>query len=122
MKRAPRDWPKRSELESFHSALQAGVLYIEGQELLDGRKYPEAIRKYSEVAEKWPRDTLAVPAAYNCACAYVALGEKARAMDWLEKAVQLGLKDVDRLEENPELAPLRDDVRYKKLISNLKDE
>ena len=121
LKRAPKNWPNRPVIERLLRAIEQRALYLEGEALFDGGKYREAIRKYAEIVERWPGSGSAPSSAYNCACGYALLGEKSTALDWLEKAIEVGWKDADHLEEDPDLDSLRDDERYKKLVAKLND-
>lgn len=60
----------------------------------------------------------AVPAdqAFRIAVAYVRLGETEPALQWLERALTLGFRDIDRLPTEEALAPLRSDPRFWGLI------
>jgi tetratricopeptide (TPR) repeat protein len=122
LKVASPHWPRRPATEKILEALAPHVLCLEGEALLEGDKYREAICKFAEVVKRWPKSEFAVPAAYNCACGHTLLGEKEIALDWLEKTVELGLArtEIGRFEDNPTFDPLRDDERYKKLIAKLK--
>ena len=42
-----------------------------------------------------------------------------RAMEFLQRAVKVGYKDVDRLKRDPELGPLRDRDDFRKLLADL---
>jgi len=122
LKLAPSDWPSRLNIEKILRAVERRALCKEGDALFEGRKYREAIRKYAEVVERWPGSSNAPPAAYNCACAHALLGENAIALNWLEKAVEVGWKDADHIEKDEDLDSLRGEERYKKLVSKLKGE
>ena len=121
LKLAPPDWPHRSRIEKVLQNLERHTLCAEGDELFERRNFREALRKYAEIVKRWPEAPAAVAAAYNCACGHALLGEKTIALDWLEKAVEIGWKDADHLEKDSDLDSLRDDERYKKLVAKLKD-
>ena len=54
--------------------------------------------------------------AYNIACAYAQLGEKDRAFAWLERALAMGFLNLDLAMRDPDIAPLRSDPRFQRLI------
>ncbi|CAN5142465.1 serine/threonine-protein kinase [soil metagenome] len=54
--------------------------------------------------------------SYWVASAYALLGEKDAAFEWLERAVKLGIEDVNWLEKDKTLDSLRGDKRYAKLL------
>ncbi len=57
---------------------------------------------------------------YNLACSYALLKNINAAFEALERAIMLGYKDIYHLERDEDLAHLRGDVRYQKLIEKLK--
>jgi tetratricopeptide (TPR) repeat protein len=61
---------------------------------------------------------------YNLACAYVRLGDKAAAIQALQKAVALGFADPTQLATDRDLALLREEPEFKKVVEtawSLKD-
>lgn len=46
-------------------------------------------------------------AKYNLACTYALKGDRDAALDWLDKSVNVGFDDSDRLREDPDIASLR---------------
>ena len=69
-----------------------------------------AARKQAELLPKDPR------AAYNLARAYSAFHMQDQALEWLDKAFQLGFKDIPLLRDDPALSGLRQDPRYTRLM------
>ncbi|MCF6157870.1 MAG: hypothetical protein E3K32_04715 [wastewater metagenome] len=57
---------------------------------------------------------------YNLACSYTLLKDLDAAFQALEKAIVLGYKDIYHLEQDKDLALLREDIRYKKLVAKMK--
>ncbi|MGR3309213.1 MAG: TPR end-of-group domain-containing protein [Candidatus Brocadiales bacterium] len=57
---------------------------------------------------------------YNLACSYSLLGNINAAINTLEKAIDLGYKEVEHLERDSDLVNIRLDIRYKELIEKLK--
>jgi len=66
-------------------------------------------------AEAQPKDPYA---AYNVCRVYAALDMKEQAFEWLGKAMQLGFDDIRFLREDPALAAIKDDPRFKRLTEN----
>ena len=64
-----------------------------------------------------PKDPLV---HYNLACSYALMKNIDAAFEALEKAVMLGYNDVYHLERDRDLALIRNDVRYSKLIERMK--
>jgi tetratricopeptide (TPR) repeat protein len=61
-----------------------------------------------------PRDPVA---HYNLACSYSNLGRINKGFAALKKALTLGFRDVERIEEDEDLANLRQDPRWAELLS-----
>jgi len=57
---------------------------------------------------------------YNLACSYALLKNIDAAFDALEKAIMLGYDDIHHLERDKDLAYLRADARYRKLVKKIK--
>jgi len=56
---------------------------------------------------------------YNVACTFAQVGEPDRAMDLLEQAAKLGWGDRAWIENDPDLASLRDNPRFRKLLDRM---
>ena len=56
---------------------------------------------------------------YNAACIYCRLGQPDRGASALRRAVIAGLVDLDQIERDPDLAPIRDHPTYRAVISRL---
>jgi len=54
---------------------------------------------------------------YNIGCLYAVGGNRGLALDHLERAMELGMRNVDWLMTDPDLASLRDDPRFVALVS-----
>ncbi len=57
---------------------------------------------------------------YNLACSYALLKNTDAAFNALERAIVLGYKDIYHLEKDRDLACLREDDRYIKLVEKIK--
>jgi serine/threonine protein kinase/tetratricopeptide (TPR) repeat protein len=57
--------------------------------------------------------------AYWVASAYALLGEKDAAFEWLERAIKLGIEDLNWLETDKTLDSLRGDKRYAQLLEHI---
>jgi ketosteroid isomerase-like protein len=80
------------------------------------RQLPEAIaslRKAVEVGGGTSSDY------YNLACAHALSGEPDRALDYVEKAIEAGLKNRRQYESDADLASLRELPRFKELMQRL---
>jgi tetratricopeptide (TPR) repeat protein len=54
-------------------------------------------------------------AKYNLACAYALNGDRELALDWLEKSINAGFDNDGKLREDPDIASLRGEARFKKI-------
>jgi hypothetical protein len=75
-----------------------------------------------KIVETMPDSKLAIPSAYNVACGYALSGDKAKALDWLEKSVKMGWTDLNHMEQDEDLDSLRNEERYKKLVKQLEGD
>jgi len=81
-----------------------------------------ALEKARDLAVKAGQDDPQIH--YNLACAYVRLGDKAAAIKSLQRAVALGFADPTQLATDRDLAILRDEPEFKKVVEtawSLKD-
>lgn len=101
---------------------EAAALYEESYRLWKADRIPEVVEKLEKLVQNWPATRWGIDAAYNLACAHLRLKDKSTALHWLEKAIELGYKDVAHLEQDPDLELLRDEVRYKRLVEKLKQK
>jgi dienelactone hydrolase len=114
------------------------------------REYPDAAAAYGEYVKAHPDDAVAwmrlglsqaherSPAAeaslekagglgartpvdrYNLACGYALLGQKEKAFDWLERAIEAGLSDRRMVETDEDLASLHGEPRFEAILKKLK--
>lgn len=117
----------------------------EANALFQNQKWEEASRAYEAITREHPSNALAWsrlglslhstgkydraieafhkavaignnPAAmYNLACSYARSGDKAKAFEWLDKAVGAGFRQVPRLDNDADLASLRSDARFEEV-------
>ena len=78
----------------------------------------------SERALEWAARALAIDpdensTLYNVACLYVQMGDRDRALDLLETAIRNGFGQMEWIENDPDLASLRDLPRFKILMQAL---
>jgi hypothetical protein len=84
----------------------------------------ESIQSYLElvrVAEEGklnPLSSSEATAMYNLACAYSLTGEKAKAVDWLLRAVKLGFRDRAWMKIDKDLDPIRGEAAFQKLMGD----
>ena len=78
-----------------------------------------ALARQGRYAEAIVQDKLAYAAdprlaevAYNISCSYAALGDSEEALRWLARAWDGGIRDLNLIEQDPDLLPLRSDHRF----------
>jgi tetratricopeptide (TPR) repeat protein len=74
---------------------------------------------YSEAAQALRRavEITASPVAmYNLACSYARLNDRDKSFDWLNKSVKAGFTSASQLTNDPDLASLREDARFKEVM------
>lgn len=87
-----------------------------GWSMLRQNREREAIPAFEKQEELGYRTLYA---RYNLACAYARLGETELAFEWLEAAVAEGKLDRSHLQADQDLANLRDDPRFKAVLSTI---
>jgi len=132
---APPDWHNRptlvSNIEFVEVRLaikgrekeyqEAEELYKQSYALLSQQKdFRKAAEGFQKIAEAFPKTPLGRNSAYNVACAFALLGEKEKALDWLDKAVRFGYTDVEHMDRDSDLVSLRSEARYKKIVEGMK--
>jgi tetratricopeptide (TPR) repeat protein len=85
-----------------------------GRELLHVGRYEEAARAFEAAAA---REDDPATSLYNAACARAQQGQKAAALDLLQRAVELGFADAMHLVQDDDLMNLRREPRYRKLVA-----
>lgn len=55
---------------------------------------------------------------YNVACAYALQGDKKKALRELQKAIELGFRDIDNMRADSDLESLRKEPEFQKLIAS----
>ncbi|MBA2704614.1 MAG: hypothetical protein H0U60_12285 [Blastocatellia bacterium] len=84
------------------------------QSLYQNKDYKQAIPAYQKALELgagFPSNQ-----AYNIACCYALLGAKESALKWLEKAFEIGFRDLDNAQKDSDLQSLHDNPRYLRLV------
>lgn len=91
--------------------------YDRGMELHRADRYDEARAAFEKaIAHDFKRGA----SAYNIACGFGLRGDAGNALRWLEDAVAAGFDDVEHLEEDTDLDPIRSDPQFRGLIRDLR--
>jgi tetratricopeptide (TPR) repeat protein len=120
-KRAAADEALREEArkDGPHDAEEAQEMFDNALELHDKDKnYRESIKLFKRIYYNFPRTRVGAISAYNTACGYALAGNKEEAIDWLEYSVKAGYNDFDHLRKDSDLDSLRNEKRYKKLLTD----
>jgi tetratricopeptide (TPR) repeat protein len=78
----------------------------------DYRKAIEAYEKMIELGFAYPFN-----AAYGIARCYALMGEKETALRWIERSLDMGLRNLKGLQDEQDFASLRDDERFRRLAA-----
>jgi tetratricopeptide (TPR) repeat protein len=87
-----------------------------GVALHSSGQYAEAAAAYSEAAKGTNERASAL---YNLACAEALLGEKEKALDAVARAIAAGFRSRGAYERDPDLASIRADARFGKMLAAL---
>lgn len=87
--------------------------YKVGSRLLSLRDFDRAVFALTQAVEHLGYE--GASAKYNLACTYALKGDRELALDWLEKSINAGFGSEDKLREDPDIASLRGDARFKKI-------
>ena len=83
------------------------------------KEYGRAIEGFKRIAESFPKSETGNIAAYNVACGYALLGETNTALDWLEKSIDMGHRDMQLIRKDTDLDSLRGEPRFLKLMERI---
>jgi tetratricopeptide (TPR) repeat protein len=98
-------------------AQDATALHQRAENFIQSKDYKNAAAEYEKILVANPRDTRAL---YNLACVYSLLNDRAKAVEFLKKAVDSGWTDFHHIEADPDLNAIRDEAAYKEIVRILK--
>jgi tetratricopeptide (TPR) repeat protein len=118
------DLKKRASKDDYEGIVAQRILeriwthtsFYMTRDLLAQKRYRDAMKTLSVAVEI--RDDSSF-AWYNLACAAARSGSKERALEALEKAIDLGFRDVAHISGDEDLESIRKDPRYLDLIEEL---
>jgi hypothetical protein len=111
---AAQDWPAAAELwerltaENPH---QAWSWYSLGTARFNTGQFREAVAAFSKALDLGA-GSLRINVAYDIARSHGMLRDKDQAIEWLEKALELGFRSRDRIRDDEAFAFLKEDVRF----------
>ncbi len=89
------------------------------------RRYEEATQVYDELLASLDRYKLDIArkrnyptTCYNLACLNSLRGERAKAVEWLDKAVRSGFQDRSWIRKDRDLDSIREEAGYKKILAD----
>jgi len=86
--------------------------YTIGSRLLRLRDLDRAAAALTQAVEHLSSGASAM---YNLACTYSLKGDRALGLDWLERSINAGFDNSDKLKEDPDIANLRGEPRFKNI-------
>ncbi|MEX2244288.1 MAG: tetratricopeptide repeat protein [Fimbriimonadaceae bacterium] len=89
-----------------------------GFSLHASKQYSEAVPAYRRAIELKYAPLMSY---YNIACVYAMAGNRERALTALEEAVAKGYNTTDQIEQDADLASVRDDPRYSAAVRRTRD-
>jgi putative intracellular protease/amidase len=106
--------------EAFERAIALGddrpaTLFHLAEVQLAAKRAKDAVKTLGRQAARRPSPS----AFYNLATVQAVTGDSESALDSLERAVSLGFRDRRSAEQDPDLASLRQDARFNKLLARL---
>jgi tetratricopeptide (TPR) repeat protein len=112
----------KEALMDFNKAIEVGTddpdaYYNRGVIYLEGKIEDQGIKDFLKATEIDPKY---YKAYYNIACVYSINNEAEKALVYLEKAVDTGMKDLDFVMKDPDLDNIRNSEGFKKIIQKLK--
>jgi hypothetical protein len=102
--------PQASEAERSDLVTQANQAYEE-------HRLDEALVLYRRL---WELGERSVSVLYNAACVASLSEQKQEALQWLERSADAGLDDAEYMAKDPDLASLRDDPAFARVVEKVK--
>ncbi len=112
------------EIEFFDGILSrypnfVDVLRVQGNNLTLKGRYLEGLQIDKRLVQLRPEDPLA---HYNLACSFALLNRTDHAIDNLRRAVELGYRDFRYLREDRDLDSIRQDPRFRAILTEYESE
>ncbi len=105
---------------SFASYCQSDDLSDKAAQLYAKKEYPASAQFY-EIAAATSKYRDDKPLFfYNAACSWALAGNKTRALEVLQKAIDMGWRDMEAVQKDQDLSPLREEPGWTKLLEQYK--
>ena len=95
------------------ASTKGGQWYSVGSRLLRLRDFERAAAALTQAVEHLSPNSAS--AMYNLACTYALKGDRAMGLEWLEKAINAGFDNSDKVRDDPDIASLRGEARFKNI-------
>lgn len=109
---------KRYERLKAMPTARGKSFYEIGKELLDLDQYDLAAQAFETSAARGYREGASL---YNTACALSRKGDRARALDYLQKSIEAGFDDPDQVRKDEDLDNVRGEPRYREVLKTAED-
>lgn len=109
---AIQEFEKGLEIDPTDTAIRKN-LEVAGKNKAIVQEREQQIAQAKKEVQSQPKSAIA---AYKLGRLYSLYGERELAIDWLSKALKLGYQDVDYLQKDRALDPIRSDPRFTSLI------
>jgi tetratricopeptide (TPR) repeat protein/predicted Ser/Thr protein kinase len=83
------------------------------------KQYERALEGFKKIAEAFPKSEYGMVSTYNTACVYALMGQSELALDWLEKSMNMGYREIELMKKDTDLDSLRGEPRFLKLLDRL---
>jgi tetratricopeptide (TPR) repeat protein len=99
-------------------AARGQAFYEVGKDLLDAERFDLSAQAFQTSAARGYSEGASL---YKTACALSRKGDRARALDFLQKSIEAGFDDPDLVRKDEDLDNLRGDPRYRELLKMAQD-
>ena len=99
-------------------AARGKAFYEVGKDLLDAERFDLSAQAFETSAARGYREGASL---YNTACALSRKGDRARALDYLQKSIEAGFDDPDQVRKDEDLDNVRGEPRYRELLKMAED-
>lgn len=112
------------EIQFFESVLRRDPNYANVVEILGGLytrlgRITDGLKMDRRLVKLQPQNATA---HYNLACSLALTKRKGAALDELKRAVELGYRDLDWIQQDPDLEPLKGHPAFRELLRELKPQ
>jgi len=96
------------------------LLQDEAFKFMQSAEYKKALECFNTILSQYPANPKGYITLYNIACAYSQLQNKAKAFEFLRKAIQSGYSNKAQIEKDSDLNFIRKDKEYSEILDSIK--